>query len=132
MRRALAIIGVVLMLAIALFIRSRGEASKQAAADEKAKATLYCAQELGKVCDTLKANDKNLTVVTEDASRTLSTLTGPDFNRTKTPIDGWLAPQPYIDLANEGRSRAGLDPLFGPPSRVLGRSPIVMVGSAER
>lgn len=132
MRRAFAIIGVILMLAVALFIRSRGDASRQAAADEKAKATLYCAQELGKVCDALKLNDRNLTVVTEEASRTLASVTDKSFDRTKTPFDGWLAPQPYIDLANENRTRAGLDPLFGSTSRVLARSPIVVVGSAER
>jgi len=132
MRRALAIIGVVLLLAVAWFIRGRGEASRQQLADEKAKATLYCAQELGKVCDTLKERDRNLTVVTEEAGRTLETVTAADFNPEATRVDGWLAPQPFIDLANESRNRSSLEPLFGTSSRVLARSPVVMVGTSER
>lgn len=132
MRRALAIIVVVGMIALALFIRSRGQEAKQTAADEKAKATLYCAKELDAVCEKLKADDRNLTVVTEDANRTLATLSATDFNRSTTRIDGWLAPQPYLDLVNENRSRAGVEPLFGPPSRVLARSPVVLVGWSDR
>lgn len=132
MKRALAVIAVGLMVGIALFVRSRGQETRQAARDEKEKATLYCVQELAKVCEVLSKSERNLTVITEEAGRTLATLSSADFNRDTTVIDGWLAPQPYVDLANENRSRSGLEPLLATPSRVLARSPVVMVGSAER
>ncbi|MBI2703832.1 MAG: hypothetical protein HYX32_00865 [Actinobacteria bacterium] len=132
MRRALAVLAVVVLLAMALFIRGRVQETRQTAADEKAKATLYCAEELKPVCDELKASDRNLTVVTEPATATLAKITAPDFSRSTSTIDGWLAPQPFVDAANEARARAGLDPLFTTPSRVLARSPVVMVGWADR
>src|SRR5262245_55431192 len=126
MKRFLAVIGALVLIGAALAIRSRSEAEDQRQADERAKATLYCAQELEPVCRTLRDNDRNLTVVTEDANRTLTTVTAPDFNPSTTRIDGWLAPRPYVDLANESRQRAGVAPLFAPTTRVLARSPLVV------
>jgi hypothetical protein len=93
---------------------------------------MYCVKELEAVCAELQAADRNLTVVTEDAGRTLATLTGADFNPTTTRLDGWLAPRTYIDQANDQRARAGLGPVFGPTSRVLARSPVVAVMYNDR
>ena len=72
MRRGLAIIGVIMMIGAALVVRSRTQTANQRAADERAKATLYCVKELEAVCSTLQADDRNLTVVTEDAARTFA------------------------------------------------------------
>jgi hypothetical protein len=132
MRRALAIIGVAILVALALAVRSRTADQRQQEADEKAKATMYCVKELEAVCAALQAGDKNLTVVTEDAGRTLATLTSPDFNPATTRLDGWLAPKTYIDQANDLRARAGLGPVFDEPSRVLARSPVVAVMYNDR
>jgi hypothetical protein len=132
MRRALAIIAVVMMIVFALWVRSRTQAENQRAADERARATLYCVKELEPVCESLRANDNNLTVVTEDAGRTLATLTSADFNPSATKVDGWLAPSTYVDQVNDIRSRGGLEPVFDPPGRVVARSPVVAVMWSDR
>ena len=132
MKRALAVVAVAVMLAGAMVLRSRGQDARQADQNERSRATLWCATEVAPACEALRAGNPNLTVVIDDAGRSLGKVTGAGFNRSATPIDAWLVPRSYVDLVTDNRSRAGLDAIFGDPSRVLARSPVVMVGSAER
>jgi hypothetical protein len=127
MRRVLAIVAVAVLVVLALLVRSRSQSERQQAADDAARATLYCVKELDAVCRQIAQNDPLTMVVVEDAGATLAKVTASSFDPATVPLDGWLAPRTYIDQAEAIRARAGLPPLFDTPSRTLARSPVVAV-----
>jgi len=128
-RRALAIIAAILMIGGAFLFRSRAD-SRQADAEQAANrptGTLVCATELRAACDQLGKANPTMTTRVEDAGITYAALTDPKLNRDTTKIDAWLAPQPWPAMVDEQRTASSLDPVFGDPSKVLARSPIVTV-----
>jgi hypothetical protein len=130
----MAIVAAVLMIATAFFIRSRTNAKDEATQIEASKVTgtLVCATELRTTCEQLDATYPDLDVRVEDAGVTADTLSGSAFNRDTAKIDAWLAPKAYPAMVNDTRSRNSLDPALDDTSKVLGRSPAVIVGFRDR
>lgn len=127
MRRALAVVAAVAMVAVAFLVRARtDDGGLGIGGGGEEPATLVCARELEPACRALQTDNPWLTVVAEDANRTLTTLTGADFSSADAAIDGWLVPQPFPAMVDETRARNGANPALGEPSRVLARSPLVI------
>jgi hypothetical protein len=133
-KRALAVIAAVLMIAVAFFVRSRTSATSEAkrAEDGKITGTLVCAEELRSTCDTVKSAHPELEVRIEQASVTQATLQKASFSIETDKIDAWLTPKAYPAMVNENRSFSSLEPTMDEPSKVLARSPAVIVGFSDR
>ena len=118
----------VLMIALAVGLRSRLDAGRATRDEEAARVTgvLVCATELRTVCEALHAANPALEVRVEDAGATEASLSGPGFNPQTAKIDAWLVPQPFPAMVGESRKAASLDPTLGDATRVLGRSPLVL------
>ena len=123
MRWVLAVVAAVVMIVLVFVVW--GWTGGGSGSDD-GPATLACARELDVVCRSLQASNPWLTVVTEDANRTLTTLTAPDFAPDTAKLDGWLVPAPFPAMVAETRDRAGSGPALGDSSRVLARSPLVI------
>lgn len=128
MRRLLAVVAAVLLIVIAVVIRSRlnSGTSNDGKGSTNQTATVVCVTELKKVCDQLHAKQPSVDVRVEEAGTTLATLSAAGFDREKANIDAWLAPAPYTQMVNEARARASLQPVLADPSRTLARSPLVL------
>lgn len=134
MRRALAIGFAVILIGLALLVRSRrdaGEADREAEAN-RPSGTLVCATELRPVCEQLRADNPTLTVRVEEAGITYATLTKASFDPAAAKIDAWLVPQPWPAMVDEARQAASQPTALDPASKVIGRSPIVLVGWNDR
>jgi hypothetical protein len=133
-KRALAVIAAVLMIAVAFFVRSRTSATTEAKRVEEGKitGTLVCAEELRSTCDQVHAAHPELDVRVEQASVTQATLQKASFSAETDKIDAWLAPKAYPAMVNDVRSRSTLEPALDESSKVLARSPAVIVGFKER
>ncbi|MEZ5144381.1 MAG: substrate-binding domain-containing protein [Acidimicrobiales bacterium] len=123
MRRALAVVAAVAMIALAFLVRSRSDTG---GGGGDGPATVVCARELAAACQALQAKNPWLTVVTEDANRTLTTLTAAGFDPGAAEIDGWLVPAPFPAMVDETRARTGAGSALGEPTKVLARSPLVI------
>ncbi|MGH9225206.1 MAG: hypothetical protein ACRD2W_15810 [Acidimicrobiales bacterium] len=120
MRRAIAVVAAVAMIAAAAVIRSRLDD------DEVARTVrLVCATELEAACTHLTGR---LQTTVEPAGTTagrLATASG------DPGLDGWLVPDPYPEIVDQRRQRASLPPSFG-SQQTLARSPLVLVVWNER
>ncbi len=114
------------MVSGALLIRSRLDSSGDADRLEASRAVVVCSPELKPVCDQVGRDHPEIEVTVEDALATVERLSAPSFSRETTPLDAWLAPQPFARMVDENRSFAGLDPIFEPTGRVLARSPLTI------
>lgn len=129
MRRVLAIAFAALLVALALVVRSRidsGKAADEATAN-RPSGNLVCATELQAVCEQLGKDNPALTVRIEEAGVTYDELVKSGATATSAKIDAWLAPQPWPAMVDEARASASAQPLFDASSKVLARSPAVMV-----
>jgi hypothetical protein len=133
-RRALAIIAAILMIGGAFLYRSRADSKDAEKAEEASRptGTLVCTPELSAACDQLRKANPSLTTRVEEAGVTYATLVDPKANRDSAKLDAWLAPQPWPAMVAEQRTASSLDPLLAEPSKVLARSPIVMVVWKDR
>lgn len=134
MRRVLAIGFAVLLVALALVVRSRidsGKAADEATAN-RPSGNLVCATELKAVCAQLAKDNPAVTVRVEEAGITYKVLTASGFDPTAAKIDAWLVPQPWPAMVEEARRAASEPAALGDPSAVLGRSPVVLVGWNDR
>ena len=118
MRRLLAVVAAVAMVAGSIAIRSRLDRREE---DRANPLRVVCASELGTVCDVLRRTSAQVTV--EPAPRTADRL----GRAEDAEIDGWLAPAPWPQIVDGRRRPAGLLPLFGEVSPPLARSPLVLV-----
>ncbi len=92
--------------------------------------SLICATELATVCTVLASEDESIDAVVEPAGVTASRLKSADAD--KETLDAWLVPQPWPTIVDEARQRAALRPIFEPKTKVLARSPLVLLTSRER
>ncbi len=122
MRRALAIIAAVLMIGLALLVRSRLDTNKTEAAAPQG--TLVCATEVRAVCEQLASTNPSVRVRVEDAGVTLDALTRKDATAAGSKIDAWLVPQPFPAMVDEARKAAALEAVLDQPSAVLARTPV--------
>lgn len=129
MRRALAVVAAVVLVALGFVVRSwrAGDIGPQPPPPVAAPATVVCATELAAVCAQVKAAHPELTIIPEDAGRTYTTVTGGNFDATTSKIDAWLAPSPWATMADQTRQRNGAPAVFAPNPRIVARSPLVMV-----
>ncbi len=129
MRRLLAVVGAVAMVAGAVVVRAGIDDRNQRAAEVY---RLVCSSDLGPVCDELRDADPGRVEVTvESASATADRLRRLDGDPA---LDGWLVTGPWPALVDEARRFGSLPPVFdaGGPGDPLARSPLVVVAWRER
>ena len=113
MRRVLAVLGAVLMVAVALLVRSvidSGDDGGSGGGDD-ATPQLLCAEELARVCQTL-ADDGLADVTIEPVGTTVDRLGEVDAD---LEADAWLTLDPFPQQVNERRQFATGNPLFTDP-----------------
>jgi hypothetical protein len=133
MRRVLAVLGAVLMVAMALLVRSivdggddGGQASGGGGSGDRP--TLLCAEELADVCETLE-RDGVADVIVEPGGETVDRLGTVDAD---LEADGWLTLDPFPQLVDERREFATGSALFGDPLSTDRSSGLALVAFADR
>jgi hypothetical protein len=128
-KRLLAVLGAVFMIALAVFVRGQLD-DDDATSDTSTSTsggTLVCVVELGDVCRELARAEPSVEVRVEDAETTEATLASSTFAVDDPPFDAWLTLEPFPELVGDRRARAlqprALDDATGP----LARSPMVVV-----
>ena len=121
MRRVVAVLGAVLLVVVAVFVRGLIDGDDDSGGDDGGNGspsgtdvTLVCIEELQAVCEAMEADGAIAGFSTEDGGETVDRLAaGEDLE-----ADGWLAIEPFPGMADVGRGEAGLDPLFDEPAGV--------------
>lgn len=133
MKRVLALVGAVAMVAGALVVRSRIDDGGDDGGGGGGQVTIACVRELRPACEAIAA-DADVEVRIEDYATTAEGLlaTADDDPPGADGIDAWLAPAPIAAGVNEQRAFAGHEPVLGEPSEPLARSPLVVVGWTAR
>lgn len=91
---------------------------------------LTCATELANVCEQLRDDDAQLRVLVEDAGATSDRLSALDTD-ADPGFDAWLVAGPWGPITEDNRAFRGVrGEVLGESSRVLARSPAVLVSSA--
>jgi hypothetical protein len=129
-RRVLAVVAAVVLIALGLVIRSRTGDGGTTRADTGA-ASLVCLTELKPVCDRLAAAHPELTVTVQDAATTQTALGG-NLPDVATGPNAWLTYAPLTAMVDESRARAGLPGAFADPTATLARSPLVIAARNDR
>lgn len=127
MKRILALVAALAMIAAAALIRQR-----VIDGDNGADGTLRlrCATELAGVCDRLAKEDGSIAVTVADDGETADALS---TKGATAGFDAWLAVGPWADIVADNRRQAGITtPVLAVPSRVLARSPVTFVGPEDR
>jgi hypothetical protein len=128
MKRVVAVLAAVVMIGGALWIRQNVIEGEGGGGADRFR--LRCGAELRAVCERLAAEDDAIAISVEDESTTSDQLSGPSG---EVNFDAWLAAGPWPEIVADDRTQAGLDDdLLGTPSEVLGRSPVTLVGPADR
>lgn len=130
MRRVAAVVGAVLLVVLAVAVRSRltGDVRGTTAAP----ARLICVSELATYCRELDAEHDDLTVRIEEAGVTQAALAVEDVDPEALGIDGWLAPTAMVEMVRAQRSSEGLPEVLAPSGATLGRTPTVMAVWSDR
>jgi hypothetical protein len=110
MRRVLAVVGALLMVAVALVVRSIVDDDGDAASGpDGTPVSLICAEELAEVCEIME-DDHGADVVVEPVGATVDRLGQP---ATRLDADGWLTLEPFAEQVDVRRGAAGGSALFG-------------------
>lgn len=133
MRRVLAVLGAVLMVALALLARSLIDGDDdggQASGDggEGDVPTLVCAEELADVCEALE-RDGTAEVTIEPVGETVDRLGAVD---AELNADGWLTLDPFPQQVDERREFATGSALFGDSTATDRSSGLALVAFADR
>ncbi len=133
MRRVLAVLGAVLMVALALLVRSLidgdddgGQASGEGGDGDVP--TLVCAEELADVCEALE-RDGAADVTIEPVGETVDRLGAVD---AELDADGWLTLDPFPQQVDERREFATGSALFGDSMATDRSSGLALVAFADR
>lgn len=124
MRRFLAVVAAVAMVAASAVIRSRLDRHEE---DAARTLRLVCAQELDDVCEPLAGDHLQLTV--EPAGTTADRL---GAMQGDAGLDGWLVPEPWPAIVDGRRKANALPPLFTGDRAPVARSPLVLVVWKDR
>jgi hypothetical protein len=139
MKRVLALIAAVAMVAGAVFLRnwlderddpSSGRDDGPSSTDETL--TLVCDPSLIDVCRDIQEMRNDVVVEVADSATAMARFTDPGFSSRDDPVDGWLVPAPFPAMTDEARERAGQGPVFGEEAPALARSPLVVAMWNER
>lgn len=141
MKRLLALVGAVVMIAGAVLVRgilddggaSNGNSDGGGGGGNDDGAThLLCATELADTCAALAEEDDDVTFDVEPAGETAERLTDPAFEPAASDIDGWLTLQPWPALVELRRDLANQPAVLEAPSDVLATTRLALVGPADR
>jgi hypothetical protein len=133
MRRVLAVLGAVLMVALALLVRSLidGDDDGSQASGEGGNGdvpTLLCAEELADVCEAIE-RDGAAEVTIEPVGETVDRLGAVD---AELDADGWLTLDPFPQQVDERREFATGSALFGDSVATDRSSGLALVAFADR
>jgi hypothetical protein len=129
MKRVLAVLAAVAMIGGAWWIR-QAVIDGDDGGGTGDRVRLRCGSDLRAVCDRMAAEDASIVISVEDEATTADQLSGPSG---EVNFDAWLAAGPWSAIVADDRAQAGLDDdVLGTPSEVLGRSPVTLVGPADR
>ena len=130
MRRVLAVLGAVLMVAVALLVRSAIDSGDDGGSGGGDDATpqLLCAEELARVCQTL-ADDGLADVTIEPVGTTVDRLGAVDAD---LEADAWLTLDPFSEQVNERRDVALGSPVFGEPLETGFSTGLALVAQDDR
>ncbi len=129
MKRLLAVVVAAAMIGGARYVRDHRSSSGGSTGSDAAgagRATLVCATELQQACAAIGQRHPELTIRTEEAQATLAALALTSGDPGSAGFDAWLVPQPWPEMANEQSHQRGSGAVFGDPSGVLARSPLVI------
>lgn len=121
--RLLAVVAAVGMIAGAFVYRygmPGGDGTGGRAGDGAQGSTLYCAAELGPVCDEVRG------ATAEPAADTLEKLIAAR-DAGDADLAGWIAPGPWPEMVDEGRRLSSRPPLFSKESQALASTTLVAV-----
>ena len=135
MKRLLALVGAVVMVAGALLVRGMldddgGSGGSGAGGDGATH--LICATELADACAALAEEDDDVTFDVEPAGDTAERLTDAAFEPAESDIDGWLTLEPWPALVQLRRELANQPAVLGETSDALATTRLALVGPAER
>jgi hypothetical protein len=125
-KRALAIVGAVVMIVAAVFIRRAIDdsdgGSTTSTTGGSARPTIVCVTELAPVCNAVAKDHDDIAVVVEDAAATVDRLTH------GANVDAWLTFDPWPDVANV-TAGGGVTPkqVVDPNGKVLATSRLGIV-----
>jgi hypothetical protein len=126
-RRVLAVVGAVAMVAGALFVRGRLDDRK---VEQGQVFRLVCSVDLGRVCADLRDdNSGRIEVTVEAAGTTADRLRAVDGD---PGLDGWLVADPWPAIVDGARQAASRSPLFAAGREPIVRSPLVIVAWKDR
>lgn len=131
MKRLAALLGAVLLIAVAVVIRDqlddRDSGATSSGPDERsAEMTLVCVEELAEVCEELQRQNGELSVRIENAGATLDALGAADADPAGEGVDGWLTFSPLPEMVDEQRQREVRQSTLGDRTGALARSPMVI------
>ncbi len=140
MKRLLALVGAVVMIAGAVLVRgilddgrSDGGGGNGGGGSGGDGAThLICATELADACATLAEEDDDVTFDVEPAGETAERLTDPAFDPAESDIDGWLTLKPWPALVELRRDLSNQPAVLGETSEVLATAKLALVGPSQR
>ncbi|UDY35734.1 hypothetical protein [Dermatobacter hominis] len=129
MKRFLAVLAAVAMVGGAWWIRQHViDGDDGGGVGERVR--LRCGTELRAVCQRLADEDGSITISVEDEGTTADQLAAPGATAN---FDAWLAAGPWAAIVADDRRQADVDDdVLGPPTKVLARSPVTLVGPADR
>jgi len=126
MRRVLAVVAAIAMVAGSLALRSRLD---RKSSDRSQVLRLTCVTELEQPCSTLAHDDTRIRLTVESAGSTAERLSTGEGD---LGLDGWLTTAPWPDIVDQQRRSHSLEPLFAPAPPVLARSPLVVAMWKDR
>src|SRR5262249_28231188 len=125
-RRALALLAALAMIAVAVLIRSRIDddhtETVSARPEPTGPLTIVCITELESACNAITKDHPDVNTRVEDAATTAQALTRGDAG-----IDGWLTLEPWPDITND----LATDGVFE-TSTAIASSPFVIATVKER
>lgn len=131
MRRLLALLAAVAMVAVSLYVRARlddsngdGDSGSDGTGVDSGTFRVVCVTELAGVCQDLPAD---VSVTVEEAPMTADRLVA----EADPELDAWLVPTPWPAMVDEARADEGLPDLFADDAPVLARSPLAVVGGDD-
>jgi hypothetical protein len=127
-RRLLALLAAVLMVALAVIVRDRIDADDETAPDRRASrnVVLLCVSELEPVCRQLAEADPALDIRVEPAGVTIERLRDGALGAEDVDIDAWLTLGPLATMIDEQRERDGRQQLFDESQGPYARSPLAI------
>jgi hypothetical protein len=133
-RRAAALLAAIVMIAAAIAVRSLvlNDDDDAGASGSNKTMRLTCVTELAAPCEEIARNsDGDVKVTVEAAGATAKRLVEATDAAT-LGIDGWLTIAPWPEIVAQRRVRTNVDPILGPTSSRLARSPLVLAARKDR